>query len=84
MNEDFWNILFDSYLTFRPDPYAHAMSRDKPAYLISQTVGTQTDYRDGEAQTDPYSPEYVVPSGSIPELLTLATLTWGELKQYWR
>ncbi|NXR08029.1 CFA91 protein, partial [Semnornis frantzii] len=40
------------------------------------TVGTQTDYRDGEAQTDPYSPEYVV-LGSIPELLTLATLTWG-------
>ncbi|NXI67866.1 CFA91 protein, partial [Anseranas semipalmata] len=41
------------------------------------TLGTQTDYRDGEAQTDPYSPEYVVPSGSVPELLTLATLTWG-------
>ncbi|NXI58041.1 CFA91 protein, partial [Chloroceryle aenea] len=41
------------------------------------TLGTQTDYRDGEAQTDPYSPEYVIPSGSVPELLTLATLTWG-------
>ncbi|XP_026580661.1 cilia- and flagella-associated protein 91-like, partial [Pseudonaja textilis] len=54
-----------------------AKSKDKPAYLISRTVETQTDYRDGEAQTDPYSPEYIVPSGSIPELLTLATLTWG-------
>ncbi|NXQ91109.1 CFA91 protein, partial [Nyctibius grandis] len=42
------------------------------------TLGTQTDYRDGETQTDPYSPEYVIiPSGSVPELLTLATLTWG-------
>ncbi|NXM34204.1 CFA91 protein, partial [Oxyruncus cristatus] len=41
------------------------------------TLGTQTDYRDGEAQTDPYSPEYIVRSGSVPELLTLATLTWG-------
>ncbi|NXW80650.1 CFA91 protein, partial [Hirundo rustica] len=41
------------------------------------TLGTQTDYRDGEAQTDPYSPEYVVRSGSVPEILTLATLTWG-------
>ncbi|NXN17293.1 CFA91 protein, partial [Indicator maculatus] len=41
------------------------------------TLGTQTDYRDGEAQTDPYSPEYVVPGGSIPELLMLATLAWG-------
>ncbi|NXC40041.1 CFA91 protein, partial [Penelope pileata] len=41
------------------------------------TLGTQTDYRDGEAQTDPYSPEYLVPNGSVPELLMLATLTWG-------
>ncbi|NXH12464.1 CFA91 protein, partial [Bucco capensis] len=41
------------------------------------TLGTQTDYRDGEAQTDPYTPEYVVQRGSLPELLTLATLTWG-------
>ncbi|KFP77414.1 Protein MAATS1, partial [Acanthisitta chloris] len=41
------------------------------------SLGTQTDYRDGEAQTDPYSPEYIVTSGSVPELLTLATLTWG-------
>ncbi|OWK06156.1 hypothetical protein Celaphus_00012729 [Cervus elaphus hippelaphus] len=40
------------------------------------TVGTQTDYRDAEVQTDPYSPEYVVCQDSIPELLTLATLTW--------
>ncbi|KAJ8013175.1 hypothetical protein DPEC_G00050550 [Dallia pectoralis] len=43
-----------------------------------RTVGVQTDYRDSEAQTDPYSPEYVVRPGSAsPELLTLATLSWG-------
>ncbi|KAL8202516.1 UNVERIFIED_CONTAM: hypothetical protein K2H54_015962 [Gekko kuhli] len=66
------------YTTAKPDPYnLHAIAIEKPAYLVSRTVGTQTDYRDGEAQTDPYSPEYVVSSGSIPELLTLATLTWG-------
>uniref|UniRef100_A0A8C2QGN4 Cilia- and flagella-associated protein 91 n=2 Tax=Cricetulus griseus TaxID=10029 RepID=A0A8C2QGN4_CRIGR len=41
------------------------------------TVGTQTDYRDADVQTDPYSPEYVVCQDTIPELLTLATLTWG-------
>ncbi|XP_053154496.1 cilia- and flagella-associated protein 91 isoform X2 [Hemicordylus capensis] len=64
------------YAISKSEPY-QMIPRDKPAYLISRTVGTQTDYRDGEAQTDPYSPEYVVPSGSIPELLTLATLTWG-------
>ncbi|XP_056350345.1 cilia- and flagella-associated protein 91 isoform X2 [Oenanthe melanoleuca] len=45
--------------------------------LMFRTLGTQTDYRDGEGQTDPYSPVYIVRSGSVPEILTLATLTWG-------
>ncbi|XP_062368890.1 cilia- and flagella-associated protein 91 [Cinclus cinclus] len=45
--------------------------------LMFRTLGTQTDYRDGEAQTHPYSPVYIVRSGSVPEILTLATLTWG-------
>ena len=40
-------------------------------------VLTQTDYRESEAQTDPYSPEYVVRPGSQPELLTLASLSYG-------
>uniref|UniRef100_A0A8D0B6B2 Cilia- and flagella-associated protein 91 n=1 Tax=Salvator merianae TaxID=96440 RepID=A0A8D0B6B2_SALMN len=66
------------YAMSKPELYAQkVIPGDKEAYLLSRTVGTQTDYRDGEAQTDPYSPEYVVPSGSIPELLTLATMTWG-------
>ncbi|XP_069569766.1 cilia- and flagella-associated protein 91 [Brachyistius frenatus] len=42
------------------------------------TVGVQTDYRESETQTDPYSPEYVVQPGTTPsELLQLAALTWG-------
>lgn len=65
---------------FRTEPYVHSATRDNKVFSPKlRTLGTQTDYRDGEAQTDPYSPEYVVPSGSVPELLTLATLTWGEL-----
>uniref|UniRef100_H3B261 Cilia- and flagella-associated protein 91 n=1 Tax=Latimeria chalumnae TaxID=7897 RepID=H3B261_LATCH len=50
---------------------------DRPLTPAFRTVGIQTDYRDGEAQTEPYSPEYVTRPGSAPELLTLATLTWG-------
>uniref|UniRef100_A0A667X454 Cilia- and flagella-associated protein 91 n=1 Tax=Myripristis murdjan TaxID=586833 RepID=A0A667X454_9TELE len=47
-----------------------------PPYQVS--VGVQTDYRDSEAQTDPYGPGYVIRPGSAPsELLALATLTWG-------
>ncbi|CAG5120680.1 unnamed protein product [Candidula unifasciata] len=43
-----------------------------------KTVETQTDYRDSEAQTDPFSPLYVVPTGDAPELISLATLSWGK------
>ncbi|CAI9532697.1 unnamed protein product [Staurois parvus] len=35
-----------------------------PTPLV-RTVGIQTDYRDSEAQTDPYSPEFVVQPGSV-------------------
>ncbi|XP_054983722.1 cilia- and flagella-associated protein 91 [Sorex araneus] len=45
--------------------------------LTKNTVGTQTDYREADVQTDPYSPEYIVCQDTIPELLTLATLTWA-------
>jgi hypothetical protein len=38
----------------------------------------QTDYRDSETQTDPYSPGYLVRPGSQPELLTLASLCYGQ------
>lgn len=51
--------------------------KDRAPTPLIKTVQTQTDYRDSEAQTDPYTPEYVVRPGSAPELLTLATLSHG-------
>ncbi|KAB0357765.1 hypothetical protein FD754_001921 [Muntiacus muntjak] len=66
------------YASTRADPYTFPPPPTKYLPIPSKyTVGTQTDYRDAEVQTDPYSPEYVVCQDSIPELLTLATLTWG-------
>lgn len=41
------------------------------------TVAVQTDYRDGEAQTDPYTPDYVVKAGEQPAVLSLSNLTYG-------
>lgn len=46
---------------------------------FQRSVGVQTDYRESETQTDPFTPDYVVRPGTAPpELLTLATLTWGK------
>lgn len=50
---------------------------ERPHTPPTRTVEIQTDYRDSEAQTEPYSPVYVVRPGSAPELLTLATLSYG-------
>lgn len=50
---------------------------NRPPSSFTKTIGVQTDYRDGEAQTDPYTPEYVVKPGTQPELLTLITLSFG-------
>ncbi|XP_013385345.1 cilia- and flagella-associated protein 91 [Lingula anatina] len=64
--------------TARQDPLAGAERADRPPTPLTKTTYTQTDYRDSEAQTDPYTPEYVVRPGSAPELLTLATLSHGK------
>ncbi|CAF0958700.1 unnamed protein product [Rotaria magnacalcarata] len=49
------------------------MSMGQPA---TRTQAIQTDYMEREAQTDPYTPEYVVKPGEQPEVLTLATLMY--------
>ena len=49
------------------------------AILVTRALEIQTDYRDSETQIDPYTPEYVVRPGSQPELLTLATLSYGKI-----
>ncbi|CAH8593995.1 unnamed protein product [Schistosoma margrebowiei] len=49
--------------------------RPKPPVYVSRYV--QTMYRDSEAQTDPYSPLYVVNTGENPETLKLTSLSYG-------
>ncbi|KAK7106474.1 cilia- and flagella-associated protein 91-like isoform X2 [Littorina saxatilis] len=65
--------------TARQDPMAgpEHMAVERPPIPPFKTIMTQTDYRDSETQTDPYTPEYVIRPGSAPELLTLATLSYG-------
>merc|ERR1719310_2715006 len=44
----------------------------------TKTVATQSVYRESESQTDPYSPEYFVKPGQVPEVLTLTHLTYNQ------
>ena len=57
------------------------MSSNAPALTLrepsTRTQAIQTDYMEREAQTDPYTPEYVVRPGEQPEVLTLATLMYS-------
>ena len=48
-----------------------------PVQPATRTQAIQTDYMEREAQTDPYTPEYVVKPGEQPEVLTLATLMYS-------
>ncbi|XP_036602131.1 cilia- and flagella-associated protein 91 [Trichosurus vulpecula] len=64
--------------TPKQDVYSYvSVAKKQPKIALVHTQGTQTDYRDSETQTDPYTPEYIVCQDTIPEILTLATLTWG-------
>ena len=42
------------------------------------TVGTQSDYRESEAQTLPYTPQYTVKQGENPEILTLGEFKFAQ------
>jgi hypothetical protein len=48
--------------------------RKEVAQSTKRTVGTQSLYRENEAQTYPYSPAYIIPEGTNPEILQLARL----------
>lgn len=38
----------------------------------------QTDFRESEAQTDPYTPDYVIREGENPEVFSLKHLKYGQ------
>jgi hypothetical protein len=46
----------------------------------TKDVEIQTDYRESEAQTDPYSPEEIYREGERPEVLMLKNLKYGKGK----
>jgi hypothetical protein len=53
-------------------------SANQEPELPTKTFGTQTMYRESEAQTDPYSPDYVFKPDQVPpELLALSSLVYG-------
>ena len=72
-------LLSPFHRVLRPDtrPLAPQVDLARPRTPLQRTVGTQTLYRDSETQTDPYTPAFVVKQGTNPELLTLATLSYG-------
>lgn len=55
---------------------AEVTAATKPA-PSTRTQGTQSDYRENDTQTDPWTSEHVIRPGSAPEVATLSTLTFG-------
>lgn len=67
----------DVHLHSTSGAYIGADAVDRPQSPLTRNAYVQTDYRENETQTDPYTPEYVFRPRSQPELLTLATLSYG-------
>ena len=40
----------------------------------TKTAEVQTIFRDSEAQTNPYTPEYIIDKENVPEVLSIANL----------
>ena len=47
---------------------------------LTRSVGVQSQYRETEAQTDPYTPDYTIrPGEKEPEVLSLAALSFWSM-----
>jgi len=54
-------------------------SIDQLTQSTTRTIAIQTDYREQETQTDPYTPDYVTaPDDDEPEILSIAHLKYGQ------
>ena len=63
--------------TAKQDPLAPPAMEDEP---LTKAVGVQTKYRDSEAQTNPYTPQFVVREDQEePEVMMLDGLGEGSL-----
>lgn len=84
MRTEMPNLVMES-LNNRMDPLVAARVAAQKAnanalqtVTTHKTVGTQSDYRESETQTDAWTSEYYVRPGSAPEVLTLASLSHGQ------
>ena len=44
----------------------------------TKTVDVQTVFRESEAQTNPYTPDYIISKENVPEVLSIANLQFGK------
>jgi hypothetical protein len=57
---------------------ANRLAAEEAGVGSTRTVGTQSDYRESETQTDPWTAPHTVRPGSAPEVLTLQSLSYGQ------
>ena len=44
----------------------------------TKTAEVQTIFRESEAQTNPYTPEYIIDKDNVPEVLSIANLQFNK------
>ena len=44
----------------------------------TKVAEVQTVFRESEAQTNPYTPEYIIDKDNVPEVLSIANLRFGK------
>eukprot|EP00037_Helgoeca_nana_P000940 m.24492 g.24492 ORF g.24492 m.24492 type:complete len:756 (+) comp11263_c0_seq1:50-2317(+) len=81
LRDDMPNVVM-SELNSRLDPItANRLAAADAGAIASgggaRTVGTQSDYRESDTQTDPWTAPYTLRPGSAPEVLTLQSLSYG-------
>jgi hypothetical protein len=54
------------------------MAKIKVEEPKTKVAEVQTMFRESEAQTNPYTPEYIIDKENVPEVLSIANLRFGK------
>ena len=54
------------------------MAKIKVEEPKTKVAEVQTIFRESEAQTNPYTPEYIIDKENVPEVLSIANLRFGK------
>ena len=71
-------VTVDSFSVMQIQEERIQSAKIRVAEPKTKTAEVQTIFRESEAQTNPYTPDYIIDKENVPEVLSIANLRFGK------